>query len=71
MNQDNISAAVLVFTLLIGGTAAIGSEFTSSSQVRNVATAQQSLPGVVVTGKRAASTAVAAQHAVAEPTQIR
>ncbi|MDQ6685906.1 MAG: hypothetical protein M3Z16_12365 [Pseudomonadota bacterium] len=69
MSKDLFSA-VLTFAVLLGGSAAIGSELLRAPAPAMVA-AEQTLPAVVVTGKRAAPTAVALQHVVAEPTQIR
>lgn len=70
MSKDLFSA-VLTFAVLLGGSAAIGSEMLRTAPAPAMLVAEQTLSMVVVTGKRAASTALAAQHVVAEPTQIR
>ncbi|MDQ6685904.1 MAG: hypothetical protein M3Z16_12355 [Pseudomonadota bacterium] len=70
MSKDLFSA-VLTFVVLLGGSAAIGSELLRPVSARATLLAVQTLPAVVVTGKRAASTAVASEHVVAQPTQIR
>jgi hypothetical protein len=57
---DNILSIALTFVLLIGGTAAIGSELIGSrSAPAPIAKADVTLPTVVVTGHREAPTRVA------------
>jgi len=66
---DRIFSAVLTFTLLVGGTVAIGSAMADYDQ----RAAHQAdlpvivLPTVTVTGKRDAEPAAIAQHDSAEP----
>ena len=64
---DNILSIALVFSILAGGTAAIGSELVGSqSRVPTAtATAMVTLPMVVVTGRRQAPTVVAAASVAA------
>ena len=58
---DHILSIALTFSLLAGGTAAIGSELFASQgkAAAPVAVAVITLPTVVVTGKRLAATVVA------------
>ena len=58
---DNILSIALIFALLAGGTAAIGSELMGSRSTPAAdATAVVTLPTVVVTGHRTAPALVAA-----------
>ena len=74
---DHIFAATLTFALLAGGTVAIGSELTGAKGARAAATRSAAqatpalsvtLPTVMVTGRRPASTALASETRVV-PTQ--
>ncbi len=58
---DHILSIALTFSLLAGGTAAIGSELFASqgNAAAPTAVAVVTLPTVVVTGKRLAATVVA------------
>ena len=69
MNKD-IFSATLAFTILAGGTAAIGSELVTGPAKAPVI-ASVTLPMVVVTGKRLQPTVVASAGSVAQPTQVR
>ena len=80
--SDNILSAVLTFSLLAGGTAAIGSEMFETQQARTAApvvvmpevtiTAQRAapvvtMPVVVVTGRREAVTVAVETRASETP----
>jgi len=55
---DNILSAVLTFSLLAGGTAAIGSEMFNPRKAERLAATVVTLPEVTVRGHRAAPVAV-------------
>lgn len=63
---DNILSIALVFSILAGGTAAIGSEVFGSPGRAPVpaAAATITLPMIVVTGRRQTTTVVAADRGV-------
>lgn len=66
---DHILSIALTFSLLAGGTAAIGSELFASQgkATAPVAVAVVTLPTIVVTGKRLAPTVVASASISGEP----
>ena len=74
--SDNIFTAVLTFSLLAGGTAAIGSEMFETRQPAKAPVIV--LPQVTVTAQRAApvpvvtlpEVTITAQRAVAEPAEV-
>lgn len=72
MTKDILSIA-LTFTLLAGGTAAIGSEFFASQRqvAGQDAVATVTLPTIVVTGKRPAPTVVASANGSVESTRAQ
>ena len=59
---DHILSIALVFSILAGGTAAIGSELVGARgrAPAPAATAMVTLPAIVVTGRRLAATVAAA-----------
>lgn len=61
---DHILSIALVFSILAGGTAAIGSELLGSRgrAPAPAATAMVTLPMIVVTGRRQAATVAAADR---------
>lgn len=63
--SDNILSAVLTFSLLAAGTAAVGSEMIAPRHAAAKATAVATLPAVTVIGKR-----IAAADAVTLPTVV-
>lgn len=69
---DHILSIALVFSILAGGTAAIGSELVGSRgrlpAQTTAAAARVTLPTIVVTGRRHTATLVAADR-VADETQ--
>jgi hypothetical protein len=56
--SDNLFSAVLTFSLLAAGTAAVGTEMLTPRRAAAQATAVATLPPVTVVGKRAAADAV-------------
>ncbi len=84
--SDNILSAVLTFSLLAGGTAAIGSEmFKARSPQPQVVTLPQvtivahrtaalevvTLPAVEITGHRDAATRIAFEGQASEPQRVQ
>jgi hypothetical protein len=70
---DNILSIALTFALLIGGTVAIGSELIGSQRAAGPdgAVAMTTLPTVEVVGRRAVTTALAAETRAAEAPTLR
>lgn len=72
---DNILSIALVFSILVGGTAAIGSELVGSQDrvpaQTTAAAAMVTLPTIVVTGRRLAPTVVAADSVAAETQRVQ
>lgn len=82
MTTDHILSAALTFALLAGGTAAIGTELLASRHRAPADTAVSAsasasalaivtLPSVTVTGRRPASTALAAETSVGQPQRVQ
>ena len=70
---DHILSIALVFTLLTGGTVAIGSELIGAHGrlPAQAAVATATLPMVVVTGKRLATTVVASGSVAASSQHLQ
>ena len=74
MTTDHHLFAALTFALLAGGTAAIGTEMLAprhAAAAAATATAMVTLPMVTVTGRRPASTALAAESRVGQPQRVQ
>ena len=74
MTTDHILSAALTFALLAGGTAAIGTELMAprhQAPAAANASAMVTLPMVTVIGRRAASTALAAETRVGQPQRVQ
>lgn len=72
---DHILSIALVFSILAGGTAAIGSELVGSlgrvPAQTTAAAATVTLPTIVVTGRRQAPTVVAADSVADEKQRVQ
>ena len=72
MNTDNILSVALTFALLIGGTAAIGSELIGTARHPAAATTQVvMLPAVTVIGHRQSVVTIAAATVAAQPQRLQ
>ena len=71
MNTDNILSVALTFVLLVGGTAAIGSELVGTRHQNAAATHVVMLPTVTVIGHRQSVVTVAAATVVAQPQRLQ
>jgi len=71
MNTDNILSIALTFALLVGGTAAIGSELIGTRHQKAAATQVVMLPTVTVIGHRQSAVTVAAETVAAQPQRLQ